>query len=94
MVQQLLDKETQVVTAAVEVQPPRQAVEVALVELAVLLAEEVLQLADAPGQAPESVRLMIKSGATRELGRPGEADELVRAALRASVADQRITQTI
>ena len=56
--------------------------------------EEVLQLADAPGQAPESVRLMIKSGATRELGRPGEADELVRAALRASVADQRITQTI
>ena len=56
--------------------------------------EEVLQLTDAPGQAPESVRLMIKSGATRELGRPGEADELVRAALRTSVADQRITQTI
>ena len=56
--------------------------------------EEVLQLADAPGQAPESVRLMIKSGANRELRRPGEADELVRAALRASVADQRITQTI
>ena len=56
--------------------------------------EEVVQLAEAPGEIPESVRLMVRSGAARELGRPGEADELLRNALRASVAENRFGSAV
>jgi hypothetical protein len=56
--------------------------------------EEVMQLADAPGEVPESLRWMVKSSAARELGRSGEADELVRTALRTSVAEDRFGPTV
>jgi tetratricopeptide (TPR) repeat protein len=51
--------------------------------------EEVLQLSESPGEIPESARFMIRSLATREQGRPGEADELFRTALRTSAAEGR-----
>ena len=56
--------------------------------------EEVYQLAEAPSKAPDTVRLMVKSRAARELGRPGEADELARAALQSSVAEGRVGQAL
>ena len=56
--------------------------------------EEVLQLAEAPGKAPGSVRLMVKSSASYELGRFEEAENYARIALRTAVLDKRVTQTI
>lgn len=56
--------------------------------------KELYQLADAPSKAPDSLRLMVKSRAARELGRRGEADTLARAALRSSVAEGRVGQTL
>ncbi len=50
---------------------------------------EVLQLTELPGEVPESARLLVKSLATREQGRAGEADELLRMALRTSAAEGR-----
>ena len=56
--------------------------------------EEVYQLAEAPSKAPDTVRLMVKSRAARELGRRGEADELARTALQSSVAEGRVMQAL
>ena len=56
--------------------------------------EEVYQLAEAPSKAPDTVRLMVKSRAARELGRRGEADELARTALQSSVAEGRVVQAL
>ena len=56
--------------------------------------EEVLQLADAPGKAAGSVRLMAKSLAHRELGRRDEAGKFARIALRASAAEGRFKDAI
>lgn len=57
--------------------------------------EEAVQLAQTPeSKAPESVRLMVQALATGELGRRGEADELARTALRVSVDEGLVGQTI
>ena len=57
--------------------------------------EEAIQLAQTPeSKAPESVRLMVQALATGELGRRGEADELARTALRVSVEESLVGQTI
>ena len=57
--------------------------------------EEAIQLAQTPeSKAPESVRLMVQALATGELGRRGEADELARTALRVSVDEGLVGQTI
>ncbi|MEX1110206.1 MAG: hypothetical protein WEB31_00245 [Chthoniobacterales bacterium] len=68
--------------------------------------EEVLRLAETPDEAasntpsnttagiPESARLLVRSRAARELGRPGEADELIRTALRTSAAEGRFGQAV
>ena len=66
----------------------------ALVLLSLGRLEEALQLADAPGKAPGSVRLMVKSSASYELGRFEEAENYARIALRTAVLDNRITQAI
>jgi hypothetical protein len=56
--------------------------------------EEVLQLSESPGEIPESARFMIRSFAAREQGRDGEADELVRTALRTSAAEGRFGSAV
>ena len=56
--------------------------------------EEALQLAEAPGKVPKSVRLMVKSSASYELGRFKEAEKYARLALRTAVLDNRVTQAI
>jgi tetratricopeptide (TPR) repeat protein len=56
--------------------------------------EELYRLADTPSRAPDAVRVMIKALAADKLGRRGEAEELARAALLASVEEGRVEQAI
>ncbi|MGA0849577.1 MAG: hypothetical protein ACO3RX_06455 [Chthoniobacterales bacterium] len=56
--------------------------------------EELYRLADTPSKAPDALRLMSKALAADKLGRRGEAEELGRNALLASVKEGRVEQAI
>lgn len=56
--------------------------------------EELHRLADAPSQASQTIRLLAKARAARELGRGGEEAQLTRTALRGALREGRLLQAI
>jgi tetratricopeptide (TPR) repeat protein len=56
--------------------------------------DELYRLADTPSKAPDALRLMSKALAADKLGRRGEAEELGRNVLMASVKEGRVEQAI
>lgn len=56
--------------------------------------EDMVQLAGTASEAPASLRLMLESGAARQLGRAGQAEQKVRTALLFSLSENRFEKTL